>query len=222
MKDPIPRKKSIKYEPFLYPVSDKLRLKIPIERQEKNPFIDVFLSRKSSRQFTPLSITEISELLYYSSKIHLIETDGDVAISFRVTPSAGARHPVDILLSQPAPINERILSYYNPPEHSLFTLNLEQTAQNNFFEEIHDCININNATILWFSIQTTRTSSKYENAMSLYWRDTGAVLYCIQLISTYLGYNSCPIGTLATNSFNQILDSNKLVSGGGILVGGAP
>ena len=64
-----------------------------------------------------------------------------------------------------------------------------------------------------------KTKSKYNNAESLYWRDVGVLIYAIQLMTTYLGFNSCPLGTLASKDFNQLFNNENLLAGGGILVG---
>jgi hypothetical protein len=78
---------------------------------------------------------------------------------------------------------------------------------------------IENACIIWFAIQIDKTASKYINAKPLYWKDTGALLYCIQLVAEYLGLKSCPLGTLANSSFSKLFNTSQIVSGGGLLVG---
>jgi SagB-type dehydrogenase family enzyme len=215
----MPRIKGKNFEPFIYPIVEKVTLSRKFEKHNQQ-FIDVFLSRRSTNQLSSISILELSELLYYCGKVQYIEEDeyGGL-ISKRAAPSAGARHPIDLLIS-PSPENGfRFLSYYNPVEHSLNKLSIKHDALESFFVEINQNVQINDASLIWFCIQKGRTSSKYKNAQSLYWRDAGALIYCIQITCAYLGLNSCPLGSLAANFFKNLFDTKCLLPGGGILIG---
>lgn len=219
MKNPIPKTHPHSFVPYVYPMISKKILTRNFVRRELN-FLDVLLSRRSSKEFAPISIRKLSELLFLSCKVRVIQKDNSGYLtSKRSAPSAGARHPIDVLISLPTTLNKRTLDYYNPVEHSLNELSLSNSLLHNFFIEVNQNIRIRNACVIWFSIQTGKTTSKYENAESLYWRDAGALLYCIQIVACYLNLKSCPLGTLATNSFKGLLNSNSLLPGGGILIG---
>lgn len=219
MKDPIPKNQPDKFEPFIYPIKDKCKLERTIVKNDKE-FLDVIFSRRSSSKFSRISLDQLSHLLHLSTKIQSLQVDETgYIITNRTTPSAGARHPVDLLVSIDNPHGNRFLSYYNPIDHSLNELSLQKKELQDFFNEISKNLSINNACIIWFSIQVAKTGSKYENPESLYWKDTGALLYCIQLIATYLGLKSCPLGTLANSSFKNLFKTEFLHSGGGVLVG---
>lgn len=219
MKDPIPKNQPDKFEPFVYPVKNKRILERTFVKNDKE-FLDVIFSRRSSRKFSGISLNQLSQLLYLSTKIQSLKVDElGYILTNRTTPSAGARHPVDLLVSIDNPKGNRILSYYNPIDHSLNDLSLQKNELQNFFEVISKNLSINKACIIWFSIQVAKTESKYKNPESLYWKDTGALLYCIQLIATYLGLKSCPLGTLANSSFKNLFKADLLHSGGGVLVG---
>ncbi len=217
MKNPTPRSVAEHFLPFIYPTNQKTFLN-RIFPQKKIDFIDVITTRKSSNKLLPISNEDLAELLYYTAKVHsLHQTDSGFFITKRMTPSAGARHPVDLLISPFA--NSRVLSYYNPVDHSLNEVLIDRFLANNFFDEVNENASIQEACLIWFSIQQQKTSSKYENAESLYWRDAGALLYCIQIVATFLNLKSCPLGTLAANSFYSLFETESLLSGGGILVG---
>ena len=219
MKNPIPKKNSDRFIPFTYPTKEKVVLSKPSDHKTAN-FLDIIFSRRSSSDFSKIELNELSKLLYYTTSISNIEIDEDgFILSKRTVPSAGARHPIDLLISLPNLSAKRGLSYYNPIDHSLNNLNIERKKLDCFLLDVGKCLPIKNACIIWFSIQTKKTSSKYHNAESLYWRDAGALLYCIQIISTFLNLKSCPIGTLAFDSFKNLFASKKLLSGGGVLIG---
>jgi len=220
MKNPKPKDNWMPHIPFVYNTQKKALLEKPVmERQED--FLNVIFKRRSDTSLLPISLSELSELLYYSNRIqHLGKDDYGYITTKRTAPSAGGRHPIDILVSFPTKENKtRLLNYYNPIDHSLNELVIESSIQNIFFDEVNQNLDIKNAVLLWFSIQPYKTSSKYENAESLYWRDVGALLYCIQLVSSFLELKSCPLGTLAANSFHLLFENDSLLSGGGILVG---
>lgn len=219
MNNPKPKKIQDEYIPFNYSIKDKKKLNRSFQIKNQH-FLDVIMNRRSNKVFHPLSLENLSELLYFSNKIHeLYEEDSGYIASKRTAPSAGGRHPIDLLISMPTTKSERNLAYYNPIDHSLNELNINGQKLVSFFSEINENILINNACVIWFSIQTNKTQTKYENCESLYWKDCGALLYCIQIVSNYIGLKSCPLGNLATNGYNNIFKTDQLISGGGILVG---
>lgn len=218
-KDPALRDDWIKYEPFIYPLGKKEKLMKP-DVALNSSFIDVLFKRRSYKNLTFCEITKISEVLFYCMRIHEITNDITGTItSKRICPSAGARHPIDIIVSLPEKLKERELFYYNPIDHSLNKLMLVRKKVATFLEDINSTLFLNDAYLFWFSIQVEKTGSKYLNPESLYWRDAGCLLYAIQLISTYIGIGSCPIGTLACKSFYDLFSSDKIQSGGGVLIG---
>lgn len=217
MKDPKPKIKKDFFSPFVYSIKNKVSLNRDFKVESKD-FLETIFSRKSSREFSNFSLCDLEKLLFYSCKIKSIEFDeNNFLLTNRVTPSAGGRHPIDVLVSLPQ--KERILSYYNPIDHTLGELKIEKKKLDVFFSDINKNLAIKDACIIWFSIQVNKTSSKYDNAESLYWKDSGVLLFAIQLFATFLGYKSCPLGTLASNSFNKLFNDKNLFSGGGILIG---
>lgn len=218
MESPKPKNINDEFHPFKYPFSTKTRLNRDFKVRDGD-FLDVLLTRRSSYKLGSISLQDIAELLYYSNKVQSISIDDSGFLtSKRTAPSAGGRHPVDILVSLQSE-GPRFLQYYNPIDHSLCELSISREKQQSFFEEVNENLPIGDCCLLWFSIQTKKTQSKYENAESLYWRDAGALLYCIQIISTYMGFKSCPLGGLAVKAFNNLFKTSKLISGGGILIG---
>lgn len=219
MENPKPKKTIQEFVPFDYPISSKKRLKRTFDKKERD-FLDVLLTRRSSTEFGSISLDTISELLFLSNNIQQIGIDeSGYLISKRTVPSAGGRHPVDILISLPSE-DKRLLHYYNPIEHSLGELSLSQENLKYFFEDVNMNLPIDKGCLIWFVIQRNKTETKYTNPESLYWRDTGALLYCLQLVANYLNLKSCPLGGLAVSSFDKLFDVKNLLSGGGLLIGG--
>ena len=219
MEDPRPKKKEESFTPFLYPIEEKILLSR--EFNERNcEFLSVLLSRRSSRELSRLELSDLSELLFYSNKIQTLHmNEAGFITSKRTAPSAGGRHAVDVLVSLPFKGEKRKLHYYNPLDHSLSEISVMDNALKSFFLEVNQNLPLQESCLIWFSVQMGKTTAKYKNAESLYWRDAGALLYCFQLVSHYIGLKSCPLGGLASNSFKGIFHTDKLLSGGGLLIG---
>lgn len=217
MRDPSPKIENESFVPFIYPVKNKIQLQRNFKKKNVD-FLDIIFRRESLRKFTKFTKLDLESLLYHCCQIKSMSIDNQgFLLTKRITPSAGGRHPVDLLISLPE--KDRTLSYYNPLDHSLAELEIEKSKLNKFFSTINDNLLISNACIIWFSIQVNKTTSKYNNAESLYWKDVGVLIYAIQLVTTYLGFNSCPLGTLASKDFYQLFNDKNLLSGGGILIG---
>lgn len=220
MNNPTPKKEHDIFIPFNYPIINKIKLIKEFNNQSID-FLNVLYSRRSVKPSSSLPINKLSELLFHSLNIHSLSiNEKNYITTKRTTPSAGGRHPVDLMILQNVPqYNKMKLNYYNPIDHSLNELKISNKYLISFIEEVNENINLNDSTLIWFVIQKNKTGSKYLNPESLYWKDTGALLYCLQLVSTYLGIKSCPIGSLASNSFHKLFNNNEIISGGGLIVG---
>lgn len=219
MMDPKPKDEHDLYSGYPYNLGERVFLDRAIVDSQKL-FLDVLFSRRSTKSFSEnILLKELSSLLYLSNKISSFSYDQkNYLTSKRTAPSAGGRHPVDILVSIENK-DRRNLSLYNPVDHSISELLLDENSLGIFFDKISENLKLDNSCIIWFSIQVNKTGSKYENPESLYWRDAGALLYCLQLVAEYMGLKSCPLGTLAIEEFGNLFDDKRLVSGGGIYLG---
>jgi SagB-type dehydrogenase family enzyme len=216
MENPFPKDIEGIVHPFGYPIKQTIRLAVPASDKETN-FFDIVHTRKSRRNLGALTDAQIHELLWYSSKVlDLHYQDNGYILSHRPAPSAGARHPIDLLVIHQG----RGIAYYNPFEHTLNLLSLDQSVIDSFIKHIAESITINDATLFWFIAQPDRTTAKYGNADSLIWRDAGAYTYCVQLTATALGIGSCAIGTLGKPFIQQLFGSyGAIASVGGLIVG---
>jgi SagB-type dehydrogenase family enzyme len=213
-------KKDIENTPqFSYPIYETIRLPTPTIFPSVS-FVDVIQNRKSSREFRELSTEQIGNLLWLACKVKdtVIDTTGYI-LTRRPSASAGARHPIDVLVSSPM-LDVSTMYYYNPFEHSLNKLSLDKEQINALIAHANEAIQLKDAAIFWFLAHPLRTESKYDNAISLIWRDAGALIHSIQLACTLYGINSCAIGTLGEPYIsNMFLKSGNVWSAGGIVIG---
>lgn len=220
MENPNPKDKEKKLPAFELPFDKVIELPFPKEFPIMN-FTEVLDLRRSKRLFNSISIESLSNLLYLSTRVKQENLlDSGYKISFRPSPSAGGRHPIDIFVLSESLFENRMLHYYDPYIHQLkqVRFDLEETdrLRNHLLESFPGS---HNATVLWMVVFPERTESKYDNYQSLVWRDVGALTNTIQLVSTFLRLNSCISGTLGEPVISELFTGVRVQSGGAILIG---
>lgn len=219
MSGPSIRSTAFPFIPFNYPYENEIKLPKVVEDDQAKDFLDVFKGRRSVKRLGGCSLEDLSKVLYYACKPYEISKDDYGMTVFRsASPSAGGRHPIDVLVGLPEQ-GRRNLFLYEPVKHTLKRLAVPEEKQRLFFEDVESTLPFGESALLWFSLQYMRTASKYTDYMSLIWRDAGAQLCCLQQAAKYVGLGSCPIGYLAEESFNNLFDNDALVSGGGVILG---
>ncbi|WEK34733.1 MAG: nitroreductase family protein [Candidatus Pseudobacter hemicellulosilyticus] len=217
-KNPNPRKKIQNTPTFHYKIGEYILLPEILDTNQIL-FFTVLKRRRSTRSFGKLSLNELSTLLWHSAKVQkLFVSENGAILSHRPAPSAGGIHPIDVFVSLPTLINERKLLLYDPIGHRLGRLIINPVDESSFFEEVNNCLQMDNGTLIWFGAYMASTALKYHNPESLVWRDAGALLMTFQLVATALGIASCPVGTLGEPFFFNSLDK-MVLSSGGVLVG---
>lgn len=220
MENPVPKDREDQIMPFTYPIVERKYLERPVNQPNIN-FFDIIVNRRSQRTFNKLSLPQLSDLLWYTSKVYDLEVQQNGFIwTHRPTPSAGGRHPIDVIISLPDELSKRMLSYYNPIDHSINQLQLNANVLADFFNHVDKIMSIENATVIWFLAHLQRTNSKYLNAESLIWRDAGALIYCFQLVSCALNFNCCPMGSLGEPYVSELFKKyGDTFGAGGCLIG---
>lgn len=216
--DPHPKPRSEVFSPFEYPVVQWSFFSNEYTRDEQS-FLDVVFNRRSEVGTNTVPRDILSRLLSLSTRISASIIDGQgYVVTKRTAPSAGGRHPIDLLVLAVDGEDRPTVSYFNPVSNAIGRLNVDSSHVMRFYDAIGSTIPLDKASVIWFSIQASKTEVKYEYAQSLIWRDVGALLYCIQLMATFLGCKSCPVGTLASDEFKGLFNSSLVTSGGGIVI----
>jgi len=218
--NPKPKFQEDKPTVFNYCIGETLSLIKPVNLDPIS-FWDVISSRRSMRTFHQLSLDEISKVLWLSAKVQDISVqDNGYILTRRPSASAGARHPVDIILLSPALDNFKSCYYYNPFDHTLNKLILPDLIIKHFLNHVNSIFQVGDGTVLWFIAHSLRTEVKYDNSQSLIWRDAGALIHSVQLACTGCNINSCPVGSLGEPFISQMFSGNENIFGvGGIVIG---
>ncbi|WP_439695380.1 nitroreductase family protein [Mucilaginibacter sp. AW1-7] len=215
--NPTPKSAEDFVSSFAYPISYIERLPKPSHNYVSD-FFELTRLRTSEKNLSDLSASQLSDLLWYAAKV--IDThyqDNGYILSHRPSPSAGARHPIDLLIINPS--ENPVFQYYNPFEHSLNNLKLNEDLFTDFVTHINDNIPVGKGTVIWLIAHVNRTSAKYDNPASLVWRDAGALLQILQMTATAMNLGSCPFGTLADPFINKLFADAAIISCGGIIIG---
>lgn len=206
------------FEPYRYECLGEIRLP-KIDEARRKDFLEVFSRRRSVKKLGSCGLEELSTILFYAVKPYCIaQDDYGVCVYRSAAPSAGGRHPLDVLVGLPED-SGRHLYFYQPLNHILRRLVVPADLELAFYEDVEQTLPFGKSTLLWFSVQYMRTASKYNEPMSLVWRDVGAQLCCLQQAAKFVGMDSCPIGYLAQESFNNMFHTDKIMSGGGMIIG---
>ncbi|MDT7542426.1 MAG: hypothetical protein QOE33_2330 [Acidobacteriota bacterium] len=216
---PTPREVELPYSEFPYQVEEKSYLPRP-EPLPKVSLSDVLASRQSRRIFKTVHQQHLNSLLWHAARAITVNSPKGSRWQHRPTPSAGGKHPIDLLVF-PEPHNSKDVFLYDPVSHALAKLKIaNRRSLDQFLITTNLVVALEQATIIWFGAQFERTLSKYINGESLVWRDAGALITSISLVAESLGLSCCAIGITGEPFISHMLDSKEKVIGvGGVLLG---
>lgn len=168
---------------------------------------EAIAQRKSQRRFTdaPLSLEELSFLLWATQGVHRILPDGHA--SMRTVPSGGARHPFETyLLVHHVTSLEPGLYRYLALDHRLCRLSAlppEEQAKTAFYEQTFAVKSA--VTFVWTAIPY-RTEWRYHIASAkLIAVDAGHVCQNMYLACAAIGAGTCAIGAYNQKALDALL-----------------
>jgi SagB-type dehydrogenase family enzyme len=220
LRSPHLRATELPYQEFTYDTAERVLLARPAE-EIATPCLEVLQHRRSRRSFAPLRSPHLGDLLWYVAKVRdMPPPTQPLRWQHRSTPSAGGRHPIDLLITQTGSVAAPVY-LYEPLSHALVSLRLgDQEQLTSLHQETVELIPHAQATAIWFAAQFDRTLARYENGESLIWRDAGALIATINLVAETLGLNCCALGITGEPWLSGVLHSHPWVVGvGGCLVG---
>ena len=212
--NPIPLYIPGRYEPFEWPsqVIEYLAVpaKLALPGLEK-----IVYTRRTRRTFGSLSREQIAFFLWLSCRTL---TKGNDRVGFPITqrpaPSAGAIHPIHLLLSE----NENWLRY-DPDRHGLMPLERAGSVLAGLWQAVTQVVEPEAGTVLLFVAEPGKTYAKYECGDSLIWRDAGVLIGHMALVAEALDLNFCPLGITGEPWISRLADQHQLVGVGAALLG---
>lgn len=192
---------------------------------------EVLRVRRSVRRFSALSGRALSTLLYHAARTRWAWTaDDGYPASSRAAPSAGARHPIDIVVvpGGPSDLYDCPLPgasgyLYDPARCCLTVLATADAGRyRNTMRWVASVLGSAPAVVLALAGRPERTLSRYRGGLSLLYRDAGALTATIGLVATGLGLRHCPVARAVPETDVAMADVGRWVDAGAIAVGGPP
>jgi hypothetical protein len=185
-------------------------------RTPEAAFFDVLGTRQSGIG-GPLDIQDLSALLWHSTALRS-RTPGrfGVAAESRNSPSGGGLHPIRLLV---LPLDDGVSGHYDDEKHGLGPIAASALAVNR--ESIVTILGHDQGTTIQFAADRTLLDACYDNAGSILWRDAGALVATMCLVSTALGIAACPVGRVGDDVVKAAGIMEGFVGAGAVHLGGA-
>lgn len=218
--NPRPRVEPTPYQPITWESLAETPLPTLINAPEhRDSFIAVALRRRTRRTFAALSLDQLGALMTLTCRTQRVaSSDLGFPLSQTPCPSAGAIHPIHVLLIRPD--DERCYRY-DPYQHALHNIPCRLDVRQ-VMDSMQDVLPAPAATLLLFVAEPGMTASKYEAAESLIWRDAGVQLGLFAMASEALGISFCPLGVTGEPWVGQLIDQPGLAGVGAAFVGSRP
>jgi SagB-type dehydrogenase family enzyme len=206
------------YKPIDWPAETVTSLPLSLVAPTK-PFGTVAADRRTRRSFSALDLSSLSALLSLTCRV---QQRGGAELGFeltrRPTPSAGAIHPIHLILSGPGLEDWH---RYDPSHHLLRKVPTTVDASE-VRRDMEKIITADDATLLLFAAEPGMTAAKYGDAFSLVWRDAGVLLGCLSLAAEALDLSFCALGVTGEPWVSRLLDQPGLVGVGAAFLGARP
>jgi SagB-type dehydrogenase family enzyme len=164
----------------------------------QSPLSQLLLLRSSQRSMFPCDASEIDEMLATSYRVLATDVGPDgYPISHRPVPSAGARHPFDLIVA---------CNDVRGKRRGYFSFNSINASLNPTVWPVSLDVAIANVTrvghltqdpaaVVFLVCDFQKTISRYPSGALLGLLDAGALAFCLHLAATELGLASCIVGT---------------------------
>lgn len=174
-------------------------------------FLDVVTSRGSLRELDSITLDEIEPLLWHACRTR--STNGSTWQG-RSAPSAGGLHPIELFL---VGLGTEDAFHYDPVRHVLGRVVADALRTQEGARALRAVLPENRGAIVLLAGDRSRVEARYENPDSLLWRDAGSFIAVLQLVATWLGLGSCPLGVLGESLIGVL--APELVAVGSFAVG---
>lgn len=218
MPDPTPRMHPAIYQPFVWPEGNTTQLS-PRNNTLNINLVELMEQRQSRRDFNnPIDDTQLGDFLWLacrnrSSRPSPFGPDQES----RVYPSAGAMHPVHILIAR----DIGPWKHYDPVAHTLVDLPKSDDSASAVRRVANDLIDVGHGVLLGLVAEPGKTASKYESHETLVWRDAGVVLGYMSVVAEALGLAFCPLGITGQPYLSDCISPRITFQEVGIAVVGA-
>lgn len=174
---------------------------------------ETLLGRRSTRRFDrqPLTLSEISAVLYYSAAVTSSSVDGDgITWGFRCAPSGGALYPIDLYCAvQHVTGLEEGLYTYVPQPHSLQVLSARPVREAlGAATFLNETVSAAGATLLMVA-NFPRTKFKYgERGYRFALLEAGHIAQNMLLVAESLTLGALALGGFVDDRLNALVEAD--------------
>lgn len=214
---PRPRTEPLQYLPVQWPRGSIL----PLKARDDSLSIDLvqLLERRQTRRdfAKGLSLETLGELLWLSCRSRSSRASAlGFSLESRPHPSAGAIHPVHVLVSREA---GEPWFRYDAVEHALVEVPRSEIHANAARAAANEVVPFSHALLLGFVAEPGKTAAKYEAPESLVWRDAGVLLGYLSLLAEAMELSFCPLGITGDPHLAALGKQGQLHGAGMALIG---
>ncbi|MCB5251736.1 MAG: SagB/ThcOx family dehydrogenase [Candidatus Cloacimonadaceae bacterium] len=176
----------------------------------KTSLQDAILQRRSLRKYSdePLSLQELSFLLYCSSWARDFRSNERMEITLRNVPSAGSRHPIETFVDIRRVTGLKPgLYYYHPIKHCLVLYDESPEIQDQIFEGCfrQEMIQSSAANFIYTAVPY-RTCWRYgQRGYRYLYLDAGHIGQNLHLAAEAVSAGACMIGAYLDEAMNEAL-----------------
>lgn len=149
---PVPREQPLSYQPVNWPAGDPFFLPPPSENAVLPGLNDVIETRRTQRNFSHVSQAQLSHWLWLTGRVMAVgHSSYGFPLTQRPVPSAGAIHPIHIILSLPERDGWQL---YLPDMHALAPLRIPEQTRFEIRDELLPVIDIQSGIIVRLILPT--------------------------------------------------------------------
>lgn len=217
--DPLPRTTPLPFRQMDWPVSRIVRLRPPVPPPSAD-FAAVIEKRRSARRIRRAALRETANYLAFACSPRATWGLNTVRSS-RPSHSAGALHPVEVLLVAGGH-RDRVFRL-DPSQNALQSLRILHTPSLKSLDAkltamLPDAL----CDYLVLLGDPAVTKSQYSEPQSLLWRDAGALMQTLHLCATAYRLAFCPAGISGTELASATFGAGTRLIGAGVAVVGRP
>jgi len=218
--NPVPRTAPRPYVRLQWPTGDGA---VPVNAPRPvtdAQFFEVLARRRSCREFAPVPLESmvamIGQLLWASCRLEVSGNDSlGFPISRRPTPSAGAIHPIHIIVNIPG---FEYWHRFDPDRGQVVELRTSVRVED-VRSSLEAVLCAPDAALMLFVAEPAMTAAKYEQSASLVWRDAGVLQGILTVTAEALNMGCVLLGVTGDPWSSQLLAQRGLQGVGAAFVG---
>lgn len=205
--DPRPRAAPRPYCPVRWPVGEVVALE-PGAAPYVIDLAAVLSNRRSHQPGGVPTIEAIGGLLWHTMRtLDSAPSPYGFYQERRPVPSAGALHPIHVLLQEPGRSD---WARYDARMHRLERLVGTESALTGLVEHAQEAGGAAEGIVIAFVAEPGRTSAKYENPATLVWRDAGVLQGTMCAVAQAIDLRVCLLGPTGDSWVSRLANKGQL------------